>query len=85
MRKLVFIVRVFIFIFNIIYVYGSGSGRVYIIPELDPNLLRVGFLKPKPAPFALQVGYLRVKQFLPFLYFILKICKEKKKNLMKNK
>ena len=60
------IVRVFKF-FNIyiyIYIYtgqvwvecgGSGLGLVCIIPTLNPNPLRVGFLKPKPAPFASRV------------------------------
>ena len=55
MRKLVFRVRVLKKIY-IIYVYGSGSGRVCIIPALNSNPLRVGFLKPKPAPFVSWVG-----------------------------
>ena len=46
----------FLKFFIIIYVYRLGLGRVCIIPALDPNPLQVGFLKPKPTPFALQVG-----------------------------
>ena len=52
-------VRVFNFFLNIIYVYGSGSGWVCIIPKPDSNPFRVFIyllLKPKPATFASPIG-----------------------------